>query len=88
MESTTLYVENDNQTICLYYNKRLSKWLDGGHSLNDARVGYDPYEPEDSPYRYGCGDCLKDIKEITKEEAEQFIGKEINSKELEELLNK
>jgi hypothetical protein len=37
-------------------------------------------------YRYGNPDCMEDIKEISKEEAEKFIGKTLDEEELMSLL--
>lgn len=82
----TLYVEDDKQLFSYYFNKKEQKWLPGGSTLNDNRCGYDPYEPEGSPYRYGSGSCMKDIVEISKDEAEKFINKKIDVEMLEKLL--
>ena len=71
----TLYVETDDQVASLRYDKNQNKWVPGGTALFDNRVGFDPSEPEDSIYRYGNTDCMKEIKEISKEEAEAFCAK-------------
>ena len=71
-----LYIEDGIKSI--KYNRLKGEWVSGGTDLFDARVGYDPYEPEDSPYRYGATDYLKDIVEISKEEAEKIISKPID----------
>lgn len=76
----TLYVEDDQQ---LHSN---DIWLPGKNELWSFRVGFDSSEPEDSIYRYGNTDCMKEIKEITKEEAEAFISKKIDEKEIRRLL--
>ena len=81
-----LFVEDDKQLFSLRYDSKLGKWVDGGTTLLDNRVGFDPSEPEDSIYRYGNSDCMKEIKEISKEEAEAFISQKINNKELDKLL--
>ena len=77
-----LYAEESS--ISIRYSVKDGKWVDGGLELMDARVGFDPSEPEDSPYRYG--NDLGDIIEITKKEAEEFISKEIDEKEIKKLL--
>ena len=81
-----LFVEDDKQLFSLRYDKNTDKWVDGGTTLWDNRVGFDESEPEGSPYRYGNGSCMEDIVEITKEEAEEFISKPIDAEELEKLL--
>lgn len=43
-------------------------------------------EPPGSMYRYGNPDRMEDIKEISKEEAEKFIGKTLDEEELMYLL--
>ena len=82
----TLYVETDDQVVSLRYDKNQNKWVPGGTALFDNRVGFDPSEPEDSIYRYGNTDCMKEIKEISKEEAEAFIKQKIEEKELRNIL--
>ena len=82
----TLYVETDDQVVSLRYDKNQNKWVPGGTALFDNRVGFDPSEPEDSIYRYGNTDCMKEIKEISKEEAEAFIKQKIEEKELRDAL--
>lgn len=82
----TLYVETDDQVASLRYDKNQNKWVPGGTALFDNRVGFDPSEPEDSIYRYGNTDRMKEIKEISKEEAEAFIKQKIEEKELRNAL--
>ena len=36
-------------------------------------MGYDPFEEEDSPYRFGSGSILNEIDEIPVEEAMRAI---------------
>ena len=74
----TLYVETDNQTASLRFDKKKKEWVSGGTRLWDNRVGFDESEPEDSPYRYGNGSCMEEITEITKKEAEKFISMSID----------
>ena len=52
----------------------------------DARVGFDPSESEDSPYRDGNGSCMPDITEITKEKAEDYLGAKIDENIIKALL--
>jgi hypothetical protein len=46
--------------------------------INDHLVGYDPYEPEGSPYGFGSSGILFEMEEITEEEARAFMAKEGN----------
>ena len=77
-DTKTLFIENDDATKSIFYDAKNKKWRNGGTRLWDARVGFDPSEPEDSIYRYGNSSCMIDIVEITKEEAELFVGFKIN----------
>ena len=81
-----LYVETDDQTASLRFDKKKKQWVSGGTALWDNRVGFDESEPEDSIYRYGNGSCMEEIKEITKVEAELFINERIDETTLEILL--
>ena len=81
-----LYVETDDQTASLRFDKKMKQWVSGGTALWDNRVGFDESEPEDSIYRYGNGSCMEEIKEITKVEAELFINERIDETILEILL--
>jgi len=57
-----------------YYLFRNGKWLeDDKNYIQDYLLGFDPSEPEDSPYRFG-GSTMMDIDEITEEEAMKLIG--------------
>lgn len=82
----TLYVETDDQTASLRFDKKMKQWVSGGTALWDNRVGFDESEPEDSIYQYGNGSCMQDIVEITKEEAEKFISMPIDEIVLDTLL--
>ncbi len=77
-----LYVETADQTASLRYDKSQRKWVPGGTALFDNRVGFDSSEPEDSIYRYGNIDCMKEIREISKEEAEMFVSQKISIREV------
>ena len=85
-EDKTLFIEDDKRKRSIFYSKFKKEWLAGGDRLWRYRVGFDESEPEDSIYRYGNGSCMPDIKEITKEEAEAFIYKKIDEKEILVLL--
>ena len=81
-----LFIEDDKRFKSFRYDTNKEQWVPGGTELSDNRVGFDASEPEGSPYRYGNPSCMEDIVEITKEEAESFIGKPINENELIKVL--
>lgn len=85
-DTKTLFVENDDANKSIFYDAKNKKWRNGGTRLRDARVGFDPSEPEDSPYRYGNSSCMLDIIEVSKDEAEEFIKLKIEESKIEELL--
>ena len=87
-DTKTLFIENDDTTKSIFYDAKNKKWRNGGTRLWDARVGFDPSEPEDSPYRYGNSSCMLDIIEISKEKAEEFMGKKINEAAIKGLLKR
>ena len=75
-DNPTLFVEDGNNAY--RYNATEDKWIFDPSTLHNARIGFDPYEPEDSIYRYGATEYLKKIVAISKEEAEKFVGKKID----------
>ena len=77
-----LFVEDDEGICSLRYDFKTEEWVYGGSELHNNRVGFDSSEPIDSPYRYGNGSCMEKIVEITKVEAESFISKAIDEKEI------
>ena len=87
-EYKTLFFEDNKQQYSIKYDPQTKQWYPGGNELFDNRVGFDSSEPIDSPYRYGNSSCMRPIIEITKEEAEAFISKEINESTLNELLKR
>ena len=87
-ETKILFIEDDKQLYSVFYNKVEETWMYGGTRLLDARIGFDPSEPEDSPYRYGNSSCMPEINEISKNEAEAFIKKPIDDKEIEKILKR
>ncbi|MBR0194121.1 MAG: hypothetical protein IJQ40_01840 [Bacilli bacterium] len=82
-----LFIEDDKQFISFRYDANKEQWVPGGTELFDNRVGFDASEPEGSPYRFGSLSCMKDIVEITKEDAEIFIGKSIDEKKVLQLFD-
>lgn len=77
-----LFIEDDEQTTSIRFDPKEDDWVPGFSELLWARIGFDPSEPEDSPYRYGNLSCMPDIVEITHEEAEAFISQKINEAEV------
>ena len=50
------------------------EWVpDHRNIIRDHLMGYDPFEEEDSPYRFGSGSILNEIDEIPVEEAMRAI---------------
>ena len=55
-----------------------SMWVKAEPNLiNDYLWGFDPSEPEGSPYRFNNGSISSMIRRITKKEAEENIGQDI-----------
>jgi len=57
-----------------YYLFENGKWIpDVKNSISDRLMGFDPSEPEDSPYRMDSLSIMDEIEEISEEEAMQMI---------------
>ena len=71
------------ETCKTHYNDYLfinGRWIpDEDHVIVDHLVGYDPCEPEDSPYRIGSTSVLLEMEEISEEEAIAIINQQILS---------
>ena len=53
---------------------RNGEWVtDTGHLISDRLMGYDPGEPEGSPYAIGNTDIMDEIEEISMEETKNDI---------------
>ena len=53
------------------------KWIpDEKFVISDHLIGYDPSEPEDSPYRIGSTSVLMEMDEISEAEAMALIERE------------
>ena len=65
----------------VYYYDHLfknGKWVpDNNHVILDHLFGFDPSEPEDSPYRFGSTSVLMEMHEITEEEAVSAMNQQI-----------
>ena len=85
-EDRTLFVEDDRGIYSLRYDINNHRWVNGGTTLLDNRIGFDSSEDEDSIYRFGNSGCMKSITEITKKEAELFISSKIDEKSISILL--
>ena len=60
------------------YILREGKWVvDSDHVIMDHLAGYDPSEPEDSPYRFGSTSVLMEMDEISLEQATLIINQQI-----------
>ncbi len=52
-------------------------WVeDSEHIVSDALMGYDPSEPEGSPYGIGNTSIMAEVKSVSREDAMCFIGKQ------------
>lgn len=50
------------------------EWVDDpGHKIMDHLMGFDPSEPEGSPYRFGNTDVLMEMDEISEKDAKRII---------------
>ncbi|MBQ6342823.1 MAG: hypothetical protein IJI41_06850 [Anaerolineaceae bacterium] len=73
----------------LDYLFKSGKWvIDDKNVISDRIIGYDPYEPEDSPYRIGCSSVMMEMKEISEEEAISLMNQQILDILKEEWKNK
>ena len=48
---------------------------DSASLISDRLIGYDPFEPSDSPYKIGCLSVMREIEEITEQEAMEIINR-------------
>ena len=65
------------------------RWVeDEGHVIMDHLMGFDPSEPEDSPYRIGNGSVLFEMEEISEGTAVSLINQQILQILKEEWKNK
>ena len=54
---------------------RKGKWVpDRNHLVRDHLIGYDPFEPEGSPYAIGNLSVMDEIEEISQEKAMELMG--------------
>ncbi|MCC8046582.1 MAG: hypothetical protein LIP12_14020 [Clostridiales bacterium] len=59
-----------------YYLYQNGKWEpDTENRIMDHKVGFDPLEPEDSPYRFGNYSVMAEMQEISENEAISLIRK-------------
>lgn len=60
------------------YILKAGRWVeDSSHLIRDHLVGYDPSEPEDSPYRFGSTSVLMEMDEIPVNQAIPIINQQI-----------
>lgn len=61
------------------YIFRNGKWIEDKDSVvMDHLYGFDPSEPKGSPYRFGNGSILREMKEISKEEAVAIMNRQMS----------
>ena len=54
------------------------KWVpDEKYIIMDHLMGYDPSEPEDSPYSIGSTSIMMEMKEISEENAVEIMNQQI-----------
>ncbi len=64
--------KKEDERFFLFSN---GEWIpDSGNVIMDHLMGYDPSEPEGSPYRIGNLSVMDEIEEITCERAEELTG--------------
>ena len=62
-----------------YYIYKGASWTpDTKHTITDHLIGYDPTEPEGSPYAIGNTSIMDTIKTISEAQAIQFINQNTN----------
>jgi hypothetical protein len=72
--------KKDSTGWYLFVDGRWQK--DNEHVITDHLYGYDPYEPDDSPYKMFNMSIMDDIQEISSEHAAMLLGKgDINYEE-------
>ena len=71
--------ENDGKT-CRDYLFKDGNWVaDNGSVIMDRLIGYDPFEPEDSPYWCGNMDVMDEIEEIPAAKALTIMGDQVKA---------
>ncbi len=59
----------------VYWLFRDNEWvLDKDNVIMDRIMGYDPYEPSDSPYAIGCMSIMDELEDISYERAMELTG--------------
>jgi len=77
--NTTTYYLIRNRTIGKredgnYYLFKNGNWVqDTNNTIMDRLIGFDPSEPEDSPYRIGNMSIMDEIETISEEQALKLI---------------
>ena len=62
---------------CADYLFEDGKWVsDKEQVIMDHLVGFDPTEPEDSPYRIGSTSVLTEMEEISEQRAMRYINRQ------------
>ena len=88
MQKTTYYLlqeslvgkrETDDKNSRDYLLEN-GKWIPDAKSVIANRLmGFDPYEPVDSPYRFGNTDVLNELEEISEEKALDLMADQVKS---------
>ena len=83
-KNTTYYLirnriigKRETNSECFSYLYKDGEWVpDKDCVIIDHLFGYDPHEPDDSPYKIGNLSIMEKIKEISYEEAMERIRKD------------
>ncbi|MBQ6492241.1 MAG: hypothetical protein IJI92_00015 [Erysipelotrichaceae bacterium] len=62
---------SEDRKYYLYINGKWEK--DSNYIIFGKLNGYDPYEPEGSPYGWGSTSVMDEIEEISEEEAKRIM---------------
>ena len=79
------YLISDKRLFCycegMAYEYINDKWEEAdGREILNRLIGYDPYEPDDSPYKTGNLEILEQIKKLSQEEVIEKYGNEVIDK--------
>ena len=67
--------EDGHVRDCLF---RDGRWEPDDHALIMGHLlGFDPYEPEGSPYRFGCLDRMDEIERIPEKQASERVNGQV-----------
>ena len=78
IKGKTIAKREENGVDSRHYLLKDGKWTeDSDHVVMDHLVGFDPSEPEDSPYGFGSTDIMDEMEAIPGKEAVPLINRQI-----------